>query len=67
MACEICGKEDLFSAVTGEPVCAICTLKFGVTKETVTRTREQLGLLPGEFITLDHGKEAAAILGKGKR
>ena len=30
MNCEICGKEDLFSAVAQEGTCAACTLRFGI-------------------------------------
>lgn len=30
MACEICGRSDLFTAVTGESVCAACTIRFGI-------------------------------------
>ena len=26
--CEICGKKDLFSAVTGEGVCAVCVMRY---------------------------------------
>jgi hypothetical protein len=28
--CEVCGQEDLFSYVTGEGVCATCTLTYGI-------------------------------------
>lgn len=69
--CEICGldnSKDLFSAVTGEPVCSICKLKFigglPTTKERIATAREKLGLKDGEFLQQDHGQEAERILGR---
>jgi hypothetical protein len=55
--CEICGQDsskDLFSAVTGEPVCSICKLKFigglPTTPQRVNEARAKLGLKDGEFL-----------------
>ena len=67
--CGICGtprKDDLFSAVTNEPVCSICKLKFigglPTSKERIQIARERLGLKEGEFLKQDNGAEAARIL-----
>ena len=69
--CEICGKpqqDDLFSAVTGEPVCSICKIKFigglPTTSERVQAARSQFGLADGEYLVQDNAKEAARILGR---
>ena len=71
MHCEICGKpqnDDLFSAVTGEPVCSICKLKFigglPTTQAIISATRDRLGLAPGEYLEIDHRAEAGKILGR---
>jgi len=69
--CEICGqprKADLFSAVTGEPVCSICKLKhiggLPTTTERINNAREKLGLRDGEYLSQDNTEEAAKILGR---
>ncbi len=70
-ACEICGKpkkDDLFSAVSGEPVCSICKIKFigglPTTNERIKAARERLSLKDGEFLLQDNGEEARKILGR---
>ncbi len=69
--CEICGKpqqDDLFSAVTQEPVCSICKIKFigglPTTPNRIQAARELLGLSEGEYLVQNHGREAARILGR---
>ena len=69
--CEICGatsKHDLFSAVTGEPVCSICKIKYigglPTTSERINKARSALGLGDGQYLTQDNPKEAARILGR---
>lgn len=69
--CGICGKpqgNDLFSAVTQEPVCSICKINhiggLPTSKESITRARVRLGLKDGEFLQQDNGKEARRILGR---
>lgn len=66
--CKICGTDDLFTACTGEGVCAICTMKFigggSPTADVIKAVRTKLGLDDGEFLKLDHGAEAARILGR---
>ncbi len=66
--CKVCSAEDLFSAVTGEGVCSICTMKFfgggKATSDRIEKVRAQLGLVDGEFLKQDHGAEAARILGR---
>ena len=54
--CQICGvpqADDLFSAVTQEPVCSLCKLVFlgglPTTSERIDRVRAQLGLEAGSF------------------
>lgn len=71
MKCGICAnllENDLFSAVTGEPVCSICKMKFigglPTTPERVQNARKALGLWDGEYLTQDNAKEAARILGR---
>ena len=71
MTCQICGtklKNDLFAAVTGEPVCSICKLKFigglPTTSERIKAARDRLGLKEGELLTQDNPAEAARILGR---
>ena len=70
-ACKICGKPsgaDLFSAVTGEPVCSICKLKFigglPTSQALIDRARSLLCLKDGEYLKQDNGAEAARILGR---
>lgn len=75
MSCfAICGKpsgDDLFSAVTREPVCSICKILhvggLPTTGERIKAVRERLGLKDGEFLLQDNGAEAARILGKKER
>ena len=66
--CKICGAEDLFSAVTGEGVCSICTMKFfgggKATRNRIEMIRGKLRLSEGEFLKQDCGAEAARILGR---
>lgn len=71
MKCRICGKpndDDLFSYVTGEPVCSICKIKFigglPTIPERIKMARESLGLKDGEYLVQDNGAEAARILGR---
>ena len=70
MKCEICGKdqnEDLFSAVTGDPVCSICRLRFigglPTSPKLIADARARLCLKDGEYLKLDHSAEARNILG----
>ena len=69
MKCKICGKpqgDDLFSAVTQEPVCCICKVKWigglPTTDERIKQARERLGLKDGEFLKQDNAAEAGRIL-----
>lgn len=69
-ACAICGftlSDDLFAAVTGEPCCAICKLKFigglPTTAARIAAVRARLGLADGEHLVQDNGAEAGRILG----
>ena len=69
--CEICGQpkeDDLFSAVTGEPVCSICKLKFiggfPTTPERIKQARHKLGLEDGSYLSQNNPEEAARILGR---
>ena len=71
MNCQICNtpqKNDLFAAVTGEPVCSICKVSYigGLpsTPDRIALARQMLGLASGEFLKHDRGKEAARILGR---
>lgn len=68
MNCQICGNKDLFSAVTGESVCAICKIKFigglDATKEYIKKIRAALNLKDGEYLKQNCGEEAARILGR---
>lgn len=71
MKCKICGKpqgDDLFSAVTQEPVCSICKVKWiggmPTTKERIAQVREKLGFKEGEFLKQDNATEARRILGR---
>lgn len=73
MNCEICGhllKNDLFAAVTGEPVCSICKIKYigglPTNDERIKNVRDALGLKDGEFLRQDNAAEAAAILGRSR-
>ena len=72
--CAICGTDlskDLFSYVTQEKCCSICKLKWigglPTSDERIAAARKQLGLSDGQYLTQDNGKEAGAILGKGRR
>jgi len=69
--CKICGfdnSQDLFSAVTNEPVCSICKIKFigglSTTDQRIEAARKLLGLKEGEFLKQDNGAEASKILGR---
>lgn len=69
--CKICGKpqgDDLFSAVTQEPVCSICKMKYigglPTTAERIDLARRSLGLKEGEFLQQDNGEEARKLLGR---
>jgi hypothetical protein len=69
--CGICGtpsKDDLFSAVTREPVCSLCKINhiggLPTTPERIKTARERLGLKDGEYLIQDRGEEAARILGR---
>jgi len=71
MNCAICGtnlKEDLFSAVTQEPVCTICKMKFigglPTSPARIAQARERLGLADGIYLHQDNAVEAARILGR---
>ena len=74
--CQICGKpkaDDLFAAVTNEPVCSICQVKFigGLNASSypnlITDTRKRLGLKDGEFLNQDNADEARKILGRNSK
>lgn len=72
MNCKICNADDdLFSAVTQEPACSICVLRFGlrtpVQQSQVVAVREQLGLEEGEFLRQDRGALAGAFLRRRTR
>ena len=69
-ACQICNttpKDDLFSAVTRDSVCAICKIRYigglPTTPDSIALARERLGLKSGEFMTHDRAQEARRILG----
>lgn len=69
--CGICGtpsKDDLFSAVTQEPVCSLCKINYigglPTTPERVSKARTALGLADGDYLKQDRGAEAARILGR---
>jgi uncharacterized Zn finger protein (UPF0148 family) len=66
--CKVCGNEDLYSAVTGDGVCAICTMKFfgGIkpNQQSIASVRAKLGVADGEFFKQDCGAEARRILGR---
>jgi len=66
--CKVCGKDDLFTACTGSDVCSVCTQKFfgggSASKVKIRAVRARLGLEDGEFFQMDHGAEAARILGR---
>lgn len=71
MKCGICGTDlgdDLFSAVTGEKVCSICKVGFigglPTTDERINQVRDKLGLQDGEYLDIDRGDAARAILGR---
>lgn len=69
--CGICGtpaKDDLFSAVTGEPVCSLCKINYigglPTSAERIKTVRAVLNLKDGEYLLQDRGAEAARILGR---
>lgn len=69
--CGICGArlgDDLFSAVTREPVCSICKVKYigglPTSSERVQAARDRLGLKAGEVLSQDNAEEAKRILGR---
>lgn len=69
--CKICNEpsgNDLFSAVTGEPVCSLCKIRFigglPTTQERIDAARTRLNLAPGTFLQRDRGAEARRILGR---
>ena len=68
MACKICNQCDLFTDVTGEPVCSICTVNFigglPAIQERIDKVRSALNLKPGEYLKQDRFKEARRILGR---
>ncbi len=70
MKCPVCNKEDLLMACMDADAgaCAVCTMKFfggaRITPERIKTVRTELGLADGEFLELDHGAEAARILGR---
>jgi recombinational DNA repair protein (RecF pathway) len=70
--CAICGAqlgEDLFSAVTGEPVCSICKLKYigglPTSRARIDKAREILGLSAGQYLNQNNAEEASKILKHG--
>ena len=69
--CKICGKQlsdDLFSAVTGEPMCTVCKVKYigglPTTPARIAEVREKLGLADGELLEQDNAEECRRILGR---
>ncbi len=69
--CAICGTklaDDLFSAVTQEPVCSICKHNhiggLPTTPERIAKARERLGLADGEMLQQDRAAEARRMLGR---
>jgi len=71
--CGICGTklaDDLFAAVTGDPVCAICKQKFigglPTTPASVAAARIRLDLEPGKYLEQDNAEEARKILGRSR-
>ena len=66
--CNICGTEDLYTAVAMEGICSICKIKYigglGTTPQLIARTRAKLGLSDGEFLQQDNAQEAKRILGR---
>jgi hypothetical protein len=69
--CGICGtpsKDDLFSAVTREPVCSLCKINYigglPTTPGRISDARLALGLVDGKYLVQDRGAEAARILGR---
>ena len=69
--CQICGKPlsgDLFSAVTGEPVCSICKHNhiggLPTTPGLIAKARARLGLADGEMLKQDRAAEARRMLGR---
>lgn len=69
MNCQICNATpDLFSAVTGESVCAICKINFvgglPTTPARIAAVRTALRLADGEYLKQDNAAEARRILGR---
>ena len=68
MTCQICGEEDLFSAVAQQPACAICVYAFGlwtpIRPSQIETVRAALGLDEGQYLEIDRAKAAAIILGR---
>ncbi len=68
MKCGICGNDDLFSAVTQSPACAVCVIALGlrtpVRQADVDTVRQALGLADGQYRESDPGAEAADIVGR---
>ena len=69
--CKICGTklaDDLFAAVTQEPVCSICKVGhiggLPTTAAQIEETRARLGLKPGEYFEQDNADLARRILGR---
>jgi hypothetical protein len=69
--CAICGtpsKDDLFSAVTQEPVCSLCKINYigglPTSAERIKTVRDALNLKDGEYLVQDRGAEAARLLGR---
>lgn len=69
--CAICGLpsgDDLFSAVTREPVCSICKINFigglPTSPERIKIVRLFLKLKDGEYLKQDREAEASRILGR---
>lgn len=56
--CEICGKEDLFSFVTGEGVCASCTVKYGIACPSFGEYRREQIQKAKDFYALSQALES---------
>ena len=68
MSCQICGKTDLFTEVSGGPACATCAIEFGIStpvaQHIVDRIRKDLQLEDGKFLECDARKAARRLLGR---
>ena len=69
--CAICDTKlsnDLFSAVTGEPVCSICKHNYigglPTTEGLIIKARARLDLKDGEYLEMDRAAEARRMLGR---